>query len=112
METTKDIENLMRQAILYPDNPLFAATRTIVSRCFMVWETHDHLNHDNKSKIFSYLYMQTETFSLQENQKSKELNVSAKSLERYRDNFAKTFLFLRRRMAEDKFVHLPDPYAP
>lgn len=51
METTKDIENLMRQAILFPDNPLFAATRNVISRCLLYWKTHDHLNHDDKSKI-------------------------------------------------------------
>ena len=109
METTKDIENLMRQAILFPDNPLFAATRNVISRCLLYWKTHDHLNHDDKSKIFSFLYLKTETFSLSEKQKSEELNVSEKSLERYRDDFVKTFLFYRKRMAEGKCVPIPEP---
>ena len=109
METTKDIENLMRQAILFPDNPLFAATRNVISRCLLYWKTHDHLNHDDKSKIFSFLYLKTETFSLSEKQKSEELNVSEKSLERYRDDFVKTFLFYRKRIAEGKCVPIPEP---
>ena len=56
----------------------------------------------------SFLYLKTETFSLSEKQKSEELNVSEKSLERYRDDFVKTFLFYRKRMAEGKCVPLPD----
>lgn len=108
METTKDIENLMRQAILFHDNPLFAATRTVMSHCLLYWKTHDHLEHDVKSKIFSFLYLNTENFSLSEKQKSEELNVSEKSLERYRDDFVKTFLFYRQRIAECKCVPLPE----
>ena len=109
METTKDIENLMRQAILFPDNPLFAATRNVISRCLLYWKTHDHLNHDDKSKIFSFLYLKTETFSLSEKQKSEELNVSEKSLERYRDDFVKTFLFYANAWPRANAFPYPNP---
>ena len=109
METTKDIENLMRQAILFPDNPLFAATRNVISRCLLYWKTHDHLNHDDKSKIFSFLYLKTETFSLSEKQKSEELNVSESLWNAIATTLLKLFCFTANAWPRANAFPYPNP---
>lgn len=101
METTKETENLIRQAIADESNPFYRETVKAISRCLTYWETEDYLHNGHMSEIFRFLYLDTDTFSLTSKEKSKLLHVSIKTLDRYRKDFVSVFLYYCEHKEED-----------
>lgn len=93
MVRTKETESLIRQAVLNESNPYYGETLKIISRCLTYWKTEDHLHNGHMSEIFKYLYLNKDTYSLKATDKCKELHLSVKTLDRYREDFVSVFLY-------------------
>lgn len=108
MKLTREIEKTMRYAVLHRYNPECKYAFKAISQCLKHWEIRDLLCKTNRAKIFKYLYMDTQHYEVKEFIKCNDVFVSQSTLERYRKQYARLFVFYLTRITENSYLAAPE----
>ena len=87
------MEQMMRNAVRYRHNPMYAEAYEAMRRTYEFWKLYDHLEHSSMLGIFSRLYWEESHYADTQVKLSIDLGVGERTLLRYRKQFVEAFLY-------------------
>ena len=87
------MEQMMRNAVRFRCNPMYASAYAAMLRTYEFWKLYDRLEHSNMLEIFKRLYWEEDHFADTQVKLSIDLGVGERTLLRYRKRFVNAFLY-------------------